>query len=193
MQATPHHAPDHLDIKDWKEFVTKKWTMKRFGKDLNMTEDEKSGEAGPVCQEDFFYRDIISCQTRPYPDDYWENRKHRYSEHQPFYEMRNDGSGEPYDNVLDMRAAKIENFLETKKFPWVEDVWVIRYESLLKEGTAHLIEVIERATGIRSTCKASPPQNRKKRDINPGLKKWLLDEEHVDWGLEKKIGYTKDH
>ena len=112
--------------------------MERFGKDLNMTEDEKSGKAGPICQEDFYYKDVITCNIRPYPDGYWDGtydgkkRKHRYSEHQPFYEMRNDGSGEPYDNVLQMRAAKIYNFLDTVKFPWVE----ARAEMIVHPGRA---------------------------------------------------------
>ena len=198
MQATPHHAPAHLDVKDWKEYVTKTWTMERVGKDLNMTDDEKSGKAGPICQEGFFYKDVITCHVRPYPDGYWDGtydgkkRKHRYSEHQPFYEMRNDGSGEPYDNVLQMRAAKIYNFLDTVSFPWVEDTWVLRYEDLLKEGTQHLIESIEKVTGVKANCTASPPQNRKKREIDPDLRKYLLNEKNVDWKAEKLIGYEKE-
>jgi len=198
MQATPHHAPAHLDVKDWKEYVTKTWTMERVGKDLNMTDDEKSGKAGPICQEGFFYKDVITCHVRPYPDGYWDGtydgkkRKHRYSEHQPFYEMKNDGSGEPYDNVLQMRAAKINNFLDTVSFPWVEDTWVLRYEDLLKEGTQHLIESIEKVTGVKANCTASPPQNRKKREIDPDLRKYLLNEKNVDWKAEKLIGYEKE-
>mmetsp|Transcript_7340 Transcript_7340/g.15346 ORF Transcript_7340/g.15346 Transcript_7340/m.15346 type:complete len:409 (-) Transcript_7340:105-1331(-) len=194
MQATPHHAPAHLDIKDWREYVTKTWTMKRFGKDLNMTDDEKSGRAGPICQEGFYYRDVITCHVRPYPDGYWDGKKHkhRFSEHQPFYEMRSDGSGEPYDNVLEMRAAKIYNFLNTTNFPWVEDMWVLRYEDLLKEGTANLIKSIEKVTGVKSNCTASPPQNRKKREIDKGLRKYLLSDKNVDWKAERMIGYTKN-
>ena len=198
MQATPHHAPAHLDVKDWKEYVTKTWTMERVGKDLNMTDDEKSGKAGPICQEGFFYKDVITCHVRPYPDGYWDGtydgkkRRHRYSEHQPFYEMRNDGSGEPYDNVLQMRAAKIYNFLDTVSFPWVEDTWVLRYEDLLKEGTQHLIESIEKVTGVKANCTASPPQNRKKREIDPDLREYLLNEKNVDWKAEKLIGYEKE-
>lgn len=198
MQATPHHAPAHLDVKDWKEYVTKTWTMERVGKDLNMTDDEKSGKAGPICQEGFFYKDVITCHVRPYPDGYWDGtydgkkRKHRFSEHQPFYEMKNDGSGEPYDNVLQMRAAKIYNFLDTVSFPWVEDTWVLRYEDLLKEGTQHLIESIEKVTGVKANCTASPPQNRKKREIDPDLRKYLLNEKNVDWKAEKLIGYEKE-
>lgn len=194
MQATPHHAPAHLDIRDWRKYVTKTWTMERFGKDLNMTEDEMSGKAGPICQEDFYYRDVVTCNVRPYPDGYWDGkkRKHRFSEHQPFYEMRNDGSGEPYNNVLEMRAAKIYNFLNTTSFPWVEDLWVLRYEDLLKEGTKHLIESIEEVTGVKANCTASPPQNRKKREIDKDLRKYLLSDKNVDWKAERLIGYSKE-
>jgi len=187
MRKVPHHAPNHVDLK-WKEFVTRTWTMDRVGKDLDMTEEEKVGR---VCQEDFYYKDIITCNQRPYPDGYWNaSHKHRYSEHQPFYEMRNDGSGEPYDNILEFRAAKTRNLLSVINFPWVEDMWVIRYEDLLAEGTKQIISAVEKATGVKATCMASPPQNRKKRSIDKGMKKWLDD--HVDWDAEGLIGYRKD-
>mmetsp|Transcript_10235 Transcript_10235/g.30228 ORF Transcript_10235/g.30228 Transcript_10235/m.30228 type:complete len:386 (-) Transcript_10235:89-1246(-) len=187
MHQVPHHAPNHVDL-SWKEFVTRKWTMERVGKDLDMKESEKVGR---VCQEDFYYNDVVTCNQRPYPDGYWNaNHKHRYSEHQPFYEMRNDGSGEPYDNVLDLRAAKIYNFLAVTEFPWVEDMWVIRYESLLAEGTEALLKAVEKATGTKAKCKAAESQNRRKRKIDKKMKEWL--KEHVDWKAERLIGYQKD-
>lgn len=184
MHQVPHHAPNHIDL-PWKEFVTRKWTMERIGKDLEMTDAQKVGR---VCQEDFYYNDLITCNQRPYPDGYWNaSHKHRYSEHQPFYEMRNDGSGEPYDNILELRAAKVYNFLAVTEFPWVEDMWVIRYESLLAEGTKALLKAVEKATGAKASCKAAESQNRKKRKIRPEMRKWLT--KNVDWEAERLIGY----
>jgi len=187
MHQVPHHAPNHIGL-PWKQFVTSKWTMDRFGKDLEMADSDKIGR---VCQEDFFYNDIITCNQRPYPDGYWNSsHKHRYSEHQPFYEMRNDGSGRPYDNILQLRAAKIYNFLSVVDFPWVEDMWVIRYESLLAEGTRSLLEAVEKATGVKAQCIAAEAQNRRKRTIDSKMMKWLT--ENVDWETERLIGYSKN-
>ena len=93
--------------------------MERFGLDLEMSESGIEKRDGMVCQENFVYRDLISCHTRPYPKGFFN--KLRYSQHQPFYEMRNDGSGEPFDNILELRAAKIRNFLDTRMYKVVED------------------------------------------------------------------------
>ena len=154
-----------------------------------MTEEQKSD--GRVCQENFQYKDIVTCNLRPYPDGYWNaTHKHRYSEHQPFYEMRNDGSGEPYDNILEFRAAKIDNFLSVSQYPWVKDLWVLRYETLLLEGTKPIIAAIEKITGVKATCDPSPPQSRKKRKVDKDLQKWL--KQHVDWDMEGRIGYKID-
>ncbi len=158
--------------------------MKRVGKDLEMTDLEK--EQG--CQEYFNFHDLISCHVRPYPDGTF-NKTH-YSEHQPFYEMRNDGSGKPFDNILEMRAAKIRNFLSTKDFEGVTDFWIQQYEVLVSLGTDNLIRKIEDLTGAHPTCEPSPPQKeRKRRRIDPELLNYLMD--HLDWEAENLVGYHK--
>ena len=158
--------------------------MPRVGLDLLIDEAKRSTT---VCQENFLYRDIRSCFTRPYPKDKFQ--KTRYSEHQPFYEMRNDQSGEPYKNVLELRSAKIDNFLSTRDYKGIHDLWVIQYEQLLNNGTASIISQLEEVTGVKARCCPSPPQNRKRRQIDPQLIQHLL--KHLDWGKEKKIGYDK--
>lgn len=186
MRKKPHHAPQHMFIKEWKEFVTKPWTMNRVGKDLNLTEEEKLNES--TCQEDFMFRDLVSCHLKPYPEGTF-NKTH-YSEHQPFYEMKYDGSGEPFDNILDMRAAKIRNFLSTKEYVGVNKFWTIQYEALVASGTQHIIQEIESLTGETARCDPSPPQtNRKRRKIKPGLMQYLMI--NLDWEAENLVGYTK--
>jgi len=182
MLKTPHHAPNHFKL-DWETFVTKQWTMPRVGKDLEMV-----NRTGRVCQQNFQYHEVISCNIRPYPDGYFK-KKPAYSGHQPFYEMKNDGSGIPYDNILDLRKDKILNFLGVANWSWVKEFWTLRYEDLLKNGTADIIQKIENLTGVKSQCVPSPPQNRKKRLLNTSLILWMND--HVDWEVENMIGYHK--
>ena len=194
MKAVPHHASRHIDL-PWKEFVTKEWTMERLYKDEAWKEEQSAhNNTGRICQESFHYHELVSCLTRPYPEGYWgKHRKHRFSQHQPFYEMRvNDPEGRPYANILEMRADKIRNFLESAYYTNVEGFWNYRYESLLKEGTEELVQRIERATGVKRNsdkCKIYEPQNRRKRPMDATFFDYMVD--HVDWKAETMIGYKR--
>jgi len=173
-------------IKDWKQFVATPWTMNRVGKDLEMSDEEKMSPT--ACQERFMYKDLISCHLYPYPEGTF-NKTH-YSEHQPFYEMRYDGSGEPFKDILEMRAAKIRNFLSTKYFHGVDKLWILQYETLVESGTSDLIEKIEKLTGAKSLCVPSPPQlERKKRGVDRHLMDYLMN--NLDWDAENLVGYHK--
>ena len=163
--------------------------MERFGLDLEMSESGIEKRDGMVCQENFVYRDLISCHTRPYPKGFFN--KLRYSQHQPFYEMRNDGSGEPFDNILELRAAKIRNFLDTRMYKGVEDLWTLSYEDLLNNGTSVIISRLEEIIGARSTCMPIPKQQRKKRNISPGLFEHLMH--NLDWKSKNMVGYFHEH
>lgn len=183
MHLKPHHSPDHVGLKRWEDFIDKPWTTQRIGYDLNLTKDT-------LCQEDFQYKDLVSCVVEPRPKSYWKNKKIRYSEHQPFYEMRPDGSGKPFKNLMELRAAKIRNFLEVRNHVGIADVWTIQYEYLLVKGTNHLLELIEERTGVKRQCKAIPPQNRKHRNMSRTFARYL--NKHLDWSAEGLVGYTQE-
>jgi hypothetical protein len=194
MEHVPHHAPNHLRTKpgasvndhsannDWKTFLTKTWTMERYGADLLLNGDE-------VCQEDFLYRDIVSCVEDPLPEDSYKHTL-RYSENQPFYEMRDDGSGLPYDNIMEMRTDKIRNFMNTIHYPGVSDVWTLQYEYLVSMGTQHLLDRITEWTGVKPTCDAIPAQVRKpkgSRMIRADFASHIR--QNLNWTVENWIGY----
>lgn len=182
MLLKPHHSPDHTNI-EWQDFLTKPWTTKRTGKDLEI--DPKTY----TCQEDFAYNEIVSCVVEPQPKSMWDGKKIEFSEHQPFYEMQQDGSGKPFANIMEMRSAKIHNFLDVKNYVGVADVWTIQYEYLLSKGTEELLSAIEEVTGIRRKCKAVGPQVRKVRNMSRSFAKFL--NQHLDWNAEGLIGYTQ--
>ena len=165
--------------------MTKPWTMERVGLDLELTEEDKHDP--DACQERFMYRDIISCHTRPYPKGFFQ--KTYMSNHQPFYEMKNDASGNPFENILALRTAKILNFLSVKDYIAVKELWVIQYEALLEQGTIGLIREIEELTGVTAKCKSYLPQTRKRRNI--GVEEMTYLTEHIDWDVEKLVGYRK--
>ena len=170
--------------------------MDRLYKDEAWREEQAKldNSTGRICQEDFRYHEVVSCLTRPYPEGYWgAHRKHRFSQHQPFYEMRvDDPKGRPYANILEMRADKIRNFVESATYANVEGFWHYQYEGLLKTGTRELVEKIERATGKKrhpEKCKIYEPQNRRKRSMDPEFVEYM--KKHVDWKAEGMIGYRK--
>jgi hypothetical protein len=197
MEHVPHHSPAHLRTKrgattddhsasnDWKIFLTKPWTTERAGADLLLFGNE-------TCQEDFPYRDIVSCTIDPFPLSHY-NYTIRYSENQPFYEMRNDGSGLPYPNILEMRTDKIRNFLSVSNYKGVADVWTMQYEYLVQAGTQHMLDRIEEWTGIAPRCKAKEPQERTRkpsRMIKPDFAAHVR--QHLNWTVEGWIGYEPE-
>lgn len=183
MRKKPHHAPRHMFV-GWKTFLETPWTMERVGLDLDI--DKKAKNQAP-CQEEFPYKDIVSCYTRPYPDGYF--KKTYFSEHQPFYEMRNDGSGKPYESILQLRSAKIRNFLSVSSYKGVAELWILQYEKMVRYGTRELIKEIESVTGITAQCIPSPAQNRHNRIIDSDMMSYV--EKKLDWTVEALIGYEK--
>jgi hypothetical protein len=204
MEHVPHHSPAHLrtipDIpidvlrskshagNDWKIFLTKPWTTARVGLDLDMKGTE-------MCQgqERFAFKDIVSCAKEPLPESAY-NYTIRFSENEPFYEMRNDGSGLPYDNIMEMRSDKILNHLDVKNFKNIADVWVVQYEYLLADGTQHLIDRIQEWTGIEPKCTAKEPQNRpprKSRMVDAEYAKYVR--KHLNWTVEALVGYYPEY
>lgn len=91
---------------------------------------------------------------------------------------------------MEMRTAKIQNFLETAKFQGVADLWVVQYEFLLANGTQSLLDRIHQFTGVQPNCKPKDPQNRPRkpgRVIEPEFAKFVR--QHIDWTVEAMVGY----
>ena len=210
MRRKPHHAPMHYQ-RDWQEFVQIPWSLpsrppldQQFLQQIesnNRATGTNTTSYTPPCHEYFEPHQLISCVKYPFPSKeqykaYFmgENVALKvlpsFSGDLPRYELNNDGSGKPYNNILEMRADKIRNFLSIKDWDWIEDVRVIQYERLLSEGTATLISYIEGITGLTANCTAVPPQkNRPPKPLDPAYVQWM--NHHVDWNAEKLIGYER--
>lgn len=211
MRHVPHHAPNHLFLNaesDWEKFMTKKWTLgSRPKRDLELKNKDEVG----VCYENFNYNELESCVEGSNEDPEYKKMfdkktglnkfgfkiddPHDFKADKPMYELKRDGSGEPFDNLMDMRAAKIRNFMEIKKWNWVKDLVSIRYEAMLEKGTESLIKQIENittykgVTQLQRNCTPSAAQKRPQRSLNPELVNWITD--NIDWDAEKSIGYKK--
>jgi hypothetical protein len=185
MRSFPHHAPEHFHL-DWPDFVTRSWTMPRYGKDLRYvgwTADMSAHEGSPVCAAgEFMPHQVIPCM---------EDRtavSTRGIEMQALYELRNDGSGEAYHNILELRQNKINNFLEVANFARVEDLVIVQYEHAKRNGTTTLITQLEAALGQKAACHGvKGDANFRERTIPTEFRTYL--QTHIDWDTEAKIGY----
>mmetsp|Transcript_10127 Transcript_10127/g.12516 ORF Transcript_10127/g.12516 Transcript_10127/m.12516 type:complete len:376 (-) Transcript_10127:62-1189(-) len=193
MRTGPHHAPNHLYLK-WYDFVTKEWGTERPRRDLELWERSPDGN-NTICQEKFKYNEILSCVKGSKDDEEFVLLRDRiphhttYSGFKPFYELKRDGSGEPYGSILELRAAKIRNYLSVKEWYWVEDSIPVQYEALLRNGTDFLLSMIEDTVGIQRECDAIPSQERSRRPLKKEFVDWMTD--HIDWEAESLIGYKK--
>lgn len=185
MQRRPHHSPNHLRL-PMEEFLTRPWGMERPQRDLMFSKLE-----GPSCQLGYSYDQIIPClRTKR---DYAErvDNKPNYSARDPQYELRQDGSGKPYDSILDLREAKIENIMSIESWDWVASLEVLRYEDLLAYGTESFLKYVEEITGTKMQCTPSPaaPERLSSYKLDSKIKK-LIDKK-LDWDIEGMIGYKK--
>lgn len=202
MREKPYHSPNHI-LKfenqsgaivplPWKEFVTRAWTTKRseFDKKLVLEDRVKETMRGDICRERFAFHEVLPCRydntTSSIPDS-------RIRGFEPIYEMRRDGSGEPFDNILEMRSDKIVNLLlEMSMMMDLGGYMAVRYEDLLREGTKSLLTQVATMVGMDNVpehCSASGPQANRigRRKIPIELRQWV--QTHSVTKTERLLGY----
>jgi hypothetical protein len=184
MRVNPYHSPNHFDL-TWQDFVTRSWTMPRWGKDLAggyLAGGLKATES--LCQSRFLPTEVVPClETEPYVLP--RTGREVYS----LYELRNDGSGQPYDSILELRADKIKNFLSIAVFDGIQDFFPVQYEQMVANGTATLIRNLEQALGVKAQYPPMDPQSVPSRPLSPEYVEWM--KAHVDWETEALIGYDE--
>jgi len=204
MRQNPINAPAHRDM-DWAEFVTSEWSRKRSGLDHQIN-DPTSAQ----CSFGFSYEEVIPCLTQRDPD----------SDSFPLYELRhpitNSKPNRPYSNLLQLRADKIKNFLNSVHFNGVVDLIALRHEDLVWDGgvtdddityltlpfpgISGLLEKIRDRTTLIPDATAgwlvdeygifrAHQLGVGVMNLDPYYVQWI--EDHVDWNVEHRIGYGK--
>ena len=189
MNRFPHHSPEHFDL-DWKTFVTKPWTMDRYGEDIQFDgATEATIDENIMCRtcDSLAPYEVIPCLAN------WTIIQELDSEEgrritDAFYEMRHDGSGQPYDSILELRRDKIKNFLQVANFPNVKETYAVQYDEMVAEGTDLLISSLEKALGVKAKCSPHPGGKSSKRTLDTDFVEYLRD--HIDWDAEALIGFT---
>ena len=209
LREKPYHSPRHVRRfegangqmivpLDWRSFVSREWSTARTDHDheLQMNQTRRAlANRGEVCREGFAYHQVVPCRFDNSTSIQVPLQRLRGFE--PIYELRRDGSGQPFRNILELRAEKIVNFL--LELPVVVDLGgflAVRYEDLLREGTGPMLQQVATMVGRTSkngalpgTCQAGPPQPERlgKRLVDPEFRDYILS--HVEPGPEKLLGY----
>jgi hypothetical protein len=204
MIEKPYHSPNHVAGFDnvttaiiplpWQDFVSRRWKMSRSDSDFDM-DLIKSGRveetfSRQICKQQFTLPEVVPCR---YDNTSTLVPEERLRGYEPIYELRRDGTGRSFENILELRSEKIFNFLvELPLLVKLGGFSAVRYEDLLRNGTQSFLEQIGRIMGIDelpASCKPTPPQPQRlgARKIPDGLKEWV--NQHVDVERERLLGY----
>eukprot|EP00569_Conticribra_weissflogii_P010543 CAMPEP_0171380754 /NCGR_PEP_ID=MMETSP0879-20121228/30083_1 /TAXON_ID=67004 /ORGANISM="Thalassiosira weissflogii, Strain CCMP1336" /LENGTH=306 /DNA_ID=CAMNT_0011891983 /DNA_START=204 /DNA_END=1121 /DNA_ORIENTATION=- len=173
MRKRPYHSPNHFQL-DWKTFLTRSWEMERGPGDKALLD---SGlKHNTTCEHRFPFDEVIPCSRLD------RNMWNGTMSGKPVgvtYELNHDGSGKPYNSILELRRDKIKNFLNVANFKGVGAFIPIQFEYMVTRGTGDLIEEVEKLTGIPARCERTEPQPLKAKHFEPQFIQWMND--HVDW------------
>jgi hypothetical protein len=105
------------------------------------------------CQEYLDYKYVISCPVKPLLKSHYTLIQ-EYSNNRPLYKRHNDGSGEPYTNIMELHARKIHNCFSERDYKDIANVWVVQYKYLLNyKGTQELVDQVAKRTGVEPEYK----------------------------------------
>ena len=174
LMDTPIYAPDHANL-DWHQFTNRTWSTTP-SHDLGITK----------CQFNFHPNQVEPCLVQ---------------NDGAAYEYKDNGA--PFDNILELRAAKISNFVnETATYQGVKKVIPVQYESLVEAddtgtpGVIHILRQIKAVTGQDWKCHvlnsdtAVPyfaPAFGNHDTMDKDFIQWL--NQHVEWTTENLVGY----
>ena len=76
-------------------------------------------------------------------------------------------------------------------FPQVRYVELVNYETIVREGSQRLLDVLGAWMQTQPACEALPPQDKPvlEYDMPEGFKQYIDD--HLDWEAEALIGYYR--
>jgi len=230
MREKPYHAPDHVlrfgggggdnDNNNvtadggvdednivplpWRDFVSKPWTTGRSKQDMELVRQNRALTLSMPCYNKFDFVEVVPCL----PD--LERLKARIPESRwrgfvPVYELLRDGSGKPFDDLLQLRSAKIVNFLLELPMLYgnadprsgesrLGGYAAARYEDLVRNGTRFLLEQIATMMGMQGLpdgCNPSPggkdDKYLRRRHIPDDFRQWI--DLHLDRDVERLLGY----
>lgn len=192
------------DVLDWKEFVDRPLYLRGYhdddGEKLQKDGATTSTASGLVCQKGYAPKTISPCRRNVY---YVPNqlkgipsvflRHLPFAANDPVYD-KNTTNGKPFENLLQLRAMKVKNFLSIPERWELAGIGFIQYDSLLGNGLKPLVEDISRALGINSNdndiaCPSLPHFEKSPYNLTVGFRDWITNS--ALWDVESLIGYHR--
>ena len=186
MRKKPYHSPNHFNL-DWQTFLTRPWGMSRGPADQQLIQEGMTQNAS--CIHRFPFENIIPCSRldrNMYNGTQKSGKKIGVN-----YELRQDRSGRAYDSILQLRSDKIKNFLNLSSFDGVYAFYPVQFEYMVTQGSAELIDELERITGLNAKCERTIPHKLRKNEYDESFVRWVND--HLDWETENLVGYYPRH
>jgi hypothetical protein len=104
----------------------------------------------------------------------------------PVYELDFD-TGVPYDNLLQLRARKVTNFLSIPESWNLYGFGVIQYDSLIGDKFDVLRRQIATAMKANMSCPLVPSFIKEPYNLSNDVREYVATQSN--WNVEKQIGF----
>ena len=184
------------DLLDWKDFVDRPLYLEERPE----TADDR---ALKLCQMGYAPDTVSPCQRNiNYVPKSLQNipkaflRHLPFDTHNPVYE-HNPTNGIPFENLLQLRAEKVRNFLRLPERWEMAGIGFIHYENLLGEKLKFLIEDISAALGSHEDinqmkvahCPSLPHFEKISYNLTTDFRDWIT--KTAEWDVETLIGFNR--
>lgn len=209
MRKGPHHWPNHYElyrynnapvqdedgISQWYGINFLPWTEFVAA---NMTLADTSTDPSQLCQNAYQSGTVSPCikSKESYPPevkkDYATDLSAAPDElpfngNNPTYEL--DGNGKPFNHPLELRTAKIKDFLEIPNKWDLGGFMILQYEEVNMKGYGLLLDAVAEIVGMEPSCVPGPPLCQASKKLDSNWTKWI--DEHADWKTEGRVGYER--
>ena len=198
MREGPHHWPNHFDLVKVKlgEYDLKSYHWKKFVNASMTLAGDGTNNSSRLCQNAYPFGAVSPCvMTKDlYPEivkkDYVSDlsaapAKISFNAHNPIYEL--DPNGKPFAHPLELRTAKIKNFLDIPNKWDLGGFLKLRHEDVNEKGPLFLLNILSKMVGMPYECTPDPAMRQRSKQLKSDWEDWIT--KHANWEAEKEIGY----
>ena len=111
-----------------------------------------------------------------------------FDTHNPIYE-HNPTDGRPFENLLQLRAFKVMNYLRLPERWEMAAIGFIQYDSLLGNNLEALTDEIGKTLGSHKVCSSNQHFEKGPYNLTDDFVNWIT--KSVQWKIESLIGYHR--
>lgn len=189
------------DLLDWKDFVDRPLSLQEYDGEENNNNnaggiDGDVDESKEFCQKGYAHNTVSPCRSNfnyiPEPLQKIPKgflRHLPFDTHNPIYE-HNPIDGRPFENLLQLRAVKVKNFLSLPERWELAGIGFLQYDNLLGTGQLEsLTKDIGRTLGMSHACPSLAQFEKTPYNLTDDFRDWIT--QAVQWDVESLIGYHR--